>query len=123
MFCSCKSGRNTYADDVVVTPFLELEPLINWQLALAPEAKEDKSISDVHVLLALRLPESEEDNLKPHIEGGVIFEYLSSNNCGLLNFLVVPKKHWATNMMESLVEKAVDILNQNARARGNLAGC
>lgn len=77
---------------------------------------------DLHVLLALKLPNSE-DTKETMILGGLVFEYFGNNNCGLLTYLAVRPDQIGKGVGRSLFEKSVQILDQNARMRGSLAGC
>lgn len=81
---------------------------------------------DLHLLLALTYPEETASaaNPKPQICGGVVFEYYPETNCGLLTYLLVSgSADRAERMAKALVQRAVEILDQNARTRGHLAGC
>ncbi|EGC34343.1 hypothetical protein DICPUDRAFT_98253 [Dictyostelium purpureum] len=98
----------------------ELEPLENWIQAFSSEIRDDPNISDLHILLALRWSDS---STQPIIEGVIIFEYFSANNCGLLTYLIVQKTFKGKGLDRILVESAIEILNQNAKSQGFLPGC
>eukprot|EP01132_Coremiostelium_polycephalum_P009208 gene9208-11284_t len=98
----------------------ELEPLENWKVSFSSEVREDPNISDLHILLALRWPDNSNT---PIIEGVIIFEYFSANNCGLLTYLIVQKTIKGKGLDRVLVESAIEILNQNAKSQGFLPGC
>ncbi|KAN0018258.1 hypothetical protein ACTFIU_010872 [Dictyostelium citrinum] len=98
----------------------ELEPLDNWLQAFTSENRDDPNISDLHILLALRWSDN---SSQPIIEGVIIFEYFSANNCGLLTYLIVQKTFKGKGLDRILVETAIEILNQNAKSQGFLPGC
>ncbi|KAF2068992.1 hypothetical protein CYY_009691 [Polysphondylium violaceum] len=98
----------------------ELEPLENWKQSLSSECRDDPNISDLHILLALRWVDNSN---QPIIEGVIIFEYFSANNCGLLTYLIVQKTFKGKGLDRILVESAIDILDQNAKSQGFLPGC
>jgi ribosomal protein S18 acetylase RimI-like enzyme len=60
---------------------------------------------------------------QPVIEGGIVFEHYSANNCGLLTYLVVHKNYRGLGLDRVLVESALEILDMNAKAKGYLPGC
>eukprot|EP01113_Clastostelium_recurvatum_P024616 TRINITY_DN2938_c0_g1_i1.p1 TRINITY_DN2938_c0_g1~~TRINITY_DN2938_c0_g1_i1.p1 ORF type:complete len:1669 (+),score=425.84 TRINITY_DN2938_c0_g1_i1:1354-6360(+) len=105
----------------------ELEPYETLLQALSDESREDPDISDLHVVLALRWPSDNismlATNKGPIIEGGIIFEYFPSNNCGLLTYLTVHKNFKGQGLDKALVETALEVLNQNAKVAGYLPGC
>lgn len=57
------------------------------------------------------------------LEGGVVFNYYAGTNCGLINYIVIPPANKTTDLDTVLMDKAVEILDENASAKGNLAGC
>ncbi|EFA76800.1 histidine kinase [Heterostelium album PN500] len=73
---------------------------------------------DFHLLVSLRYLD-DDITQQPMICGGLVFEYHSDVNCGLLSYILVGDEH----MARSLIQRAVDILDRNAVERGNLAGC
>lgn len=101
----------------------DLEPLDLWLQSLNTESKQDTTIYDLHVLVAIKITKSENKETQPAIEGGIVFEYHTENNCGLLSYVVVPRRNRNTNMANALVQLAVEGLDRNAKYRGNLAGC
>lgn len=94
-------------------------------MALSPEGRENAFIPDVHILLAVRWPQQEYRTVqqKPVIDGACVFEYHPENNCGLLTTLLQQRKNRVDGLDVLLVETTLEILNQNAKERGNLAGC
>lgn len=103
---------------------IDSEFLANLKRALSPEGRENSFIPDVHILLAVRWPQEYKTMLqKPVIDGGCVFEYHPENNCGLLTTLLQQRKNRVDGLDQLLVETTLEILNQNAKERGNLAGC
>ena len=69
------------------------------------ETVRDDSTESLHVLLALKYSEDEEENAKPMIAGGLAFEYYPSNNCGLLTYLITPVGERGGRMARALIEQ------------------
>lgn len=98
---------------IVVSPpprLTELDSLDMWINLLTPSQKKgSKSDADntesLHVLLALKYSEDEEENAKPMIAGGLAFEYYPSNNCGLLTYLITPSGERGGRMARALIEQ------------------
>ncbi|EGC29065.1 hypothetical protein DICPUDRAFT_5127, partial [Dictyostelium purpureum] len=119
----------------------ELEPLDVWfkMLPTSSEQQQQKEQKqkqqdtqllidneDFHLLVALRYHEDEDTSKQePIICGGLAFEYHKETNCGLLTYFLVGDgpNNRSENMARALIQRAVDILEQNAIDCGNLAGC
>eukprot|EP01133_Synstelium_polycarpum_P004220 gene4220-4916_t len=101
----------------------ELEPLESW-LSMLPGSQKSGATEDFHLLVALRYPDDNVGQV-PIICGGLVFEYHSAVNCGLLTYLLVGggPNNRAERMARALIQRAVDVLDQNAVERGHLAGC
>jgi hypothetical protein len=69
----------------------EREPLSKWLQLLSDDSRDDPSIEDFHVLLALQYPYKTGSKISPTILGGVQFVFYTSNSSGLLTYLSVPK--------------------------------
>jgi len=83
-----------------------------------------------HVLVALKWPFNYKPNSSstgPIIAGGIVFEYHIDQNCGLITYFLVssadPSSQDTQDLENSLLHSALDILDYNAKRRGNLAGC
>eukprot|EP01132_Coremiostelium_polycephalum_P011114 gene11114-13598_t len=108
----------------------ELESLENW-LNMLPNGASDRSAStristeDFHLLVALRYPDDDQPESSPIICGGLAFEYHRQVNCGLLTYFLVGggPNNRSERMARALIQRAVDILDQNAIDCGHLAGC
>ena len=68
---------------------------------------------------------SRADNSGPKVIAGVTLLYFPSTNCGLLRYLVAHRDSLerVESLARSLVDRAVDILEQDAVRRGHLTGC
>ncbi|EGG17766.1 hypothetical protein DFA_08765 [Cavenderia fasciculata] len=117
----------------------ELEPLESWLNMLENNGAMGQTLrgqqqqqqhgghlhrNNFHLLVALRYPE-DDINQQPLICGGLVFEYHGAVNCGLLTYVLVgggPKQR-AERMGRALIQRAVDILEQDAVENGHLAGC
>jgi len=116
-----------------------LEPLENWNRALSDEGRSNANICDLHVLLAFDLNDEEELNgFKPDLDlssepipsqaeslvGGLVFEYYPATNCTLVTYIVVQgTKSYRTKLAVSLLQRAVKIVDNNAKSAGHIAGC
>lgn len=105
----------------------ELEPLDLWLKLLSPSWRESTeadndiktlSVPEIHVILAIKF-----EGEVPFIGGGIVAEYYSTTNCGILTYLVVHKRTRGQGLASKLVSRAVDALDKNAKKRGKLAGC
>lgn len=106
----------------------ELDSLETWLSLLSPKHKAQSSAnidddSVFHLLLALKYSEDEEENSKPIIAGGLALEYFSGNNCGFLNYLLAPIGASGERMARALIDRAITDLDNDAKTRGQLAGC
>ncbi|GAM17997.1 hypothetical protein SAMD00019534_011720 [Acytostelium subglobosum LB1] len=102
----------------------EISSLRNVLLAMSPEGNDSDFLPDVHVLIAVRWPpETKSMPTHPIIDGLCVFEYHAELNCAVLTHLILQKKNRVEGLDQLLVESSVDILDANARERGNLAGC
>ncbi|KAF2072207.1 hypothetical protein CYY_006473 [Polysphondylium violaceum] len=103
---------------------VDLEPLENWFNMLSGQQKKN-STEDFHLLVALRYPENDDSIQEPTICGGISFEYHKTTNCGLITYVLVGggPNNRAERMSRALIQRAVDILEQNAIEFGHLAGC
>lgn len=55
--------------------------------------------------------------------GGLTFKYFTVTNCGLMIRALVKNVEQREALTKALVERAVDMLDQNAVSRGHLVGC
>ena len=90
----------------------------NWIRALEISTKVDPDLLDLHVLLAVKWPGSDNESQGAVIDGGCVFEYYEDINCGLLSYLVVRPRKNSEALLSILVEQVIDILNENARSAG-----
>lgn len=93
----------------------ELESVEDWLKMLSPEGASKK---DFHVLVALKYTGD-----TPTVLAGLTFKYLVSTNCGFLTYLIMKWQDSKEAVARALVLRAVDILDQDAIARGHLGGC
>jgi hypothetical protein len=101
------------------------EPLSKWLQLLSDENRENPSIEDFHVILALmssRPAVRAGPGGAPSILGGVTFSFSTSISCGLMTYLSVPKQS-AELMVRNLIDEATVAVNENAVLRGHIAGC
>lgn len=110
----------------------ELDSLETWLSLLSPKHKSQNTLNNsnpddddsvFHLLLALKYSDDEEENSKPIIAGGLAHEYFVGNNCGLLNYLLVPIGASGERMARALIDRAITDLDNDAKTRGQLAGC
>lgn len=101
------------------------EPLSTWLNLLSVENRDDPSIEDFHVLVALQHPTSSTTKTpSSNILGGLMFTYYTTNSCGLLSYISVPSNVGSDELMaRNLIEEATVNLNENATLRGHIAGC
>lgn len=103
----------------------EREPLSKWLQLLSDESRENPSVEDFHVILALmtaRQSGRSGPGGVPSILGGVVFNFSTTISCGLLTYLSVPKQSNEL-MVRNLIEEATVAVNENAVLRGHIAGC
>ena len=55
--------------------------------------------------------------------GGLTFKYFTLTNCGLMIRTLVKNVEKREEVTKALVDRAVDVLDQNAVSRGHLVGC
>lgn len=106
----------------------ELDSLETWLSLLSPKHKAQSSANSdddsvFHLLLALKYSDDEEENSKPIIAGGLALEYFANNNCGFLNYLLAPMGASGERMARALIDRAITELDNDAKSRGQLAGC
>lgn len=127
---------------MLITRVAELDPLETWITMLSPRTQliqrrapqaEAGSVETLHVLVALKYSEDEEENTKPMIgerarslyislclmhqffyyerltvvAGGLAFEYYPSNNCGLLTYLLTPPGERGSRMARALIDQVL----------------
>lgn len=105
----------------------ELDSLETWLGLLSPKHKVNNANTEedsvFHLLLALKYSDDEEENSKPIIAGGLALEYFTGNNCGFLNYLLAPFGASGERMARALIDRAITDLDNDAKTRGQLAGC
>lgn len=97
-------------------------PLTTWFQLLSDENRDDPSVEDFHVLLAIQIPTV--PKAPTTILGGFTFTYYISINCGLLSFISFPVGvENDESLGRNLLQEVTANLNKNAIYRGNIAGC
>lgn len=119
----------------------ELEPLENFLVALKAGSEHPFEM-DIVIVLDGELPEllnsppaaaewkgsspvglTKGDFKPPAIVGGIITEYYTEPNCGLITYLLVNKNFRGSGVAGFLINYSREVLDQNAKARGHLSGC
>eukprot|EP01100_Stratorugosa_tubuloviscum_P002031 TRINITY_DN1465_c0_g1_i6.p1 TRINITY_DN1465_c0_g1~~TRINITY_DN1465_c0_g1_i6.p1 ORF type:complete len:817 (+),score=178.59 TRINITY_DN1465_c0_g1_i6:161-2611(+) len=115
----------------------ELEPIENWKQALKAD-----DYRDLHVILALNFEETDHveslinlsnssDEIKKNlptevimnIVGGLVYEYYEKTNCAMISYMLVDQNQPQKKLLElDLLQQALVFLEQNAIAKGNIAG-
>eukprot|EP00013_Stygamoeba_regulata_P012961 CAMPEP_0177680200 /NCGR_PEP_ID=MMETSP0447-20121125/30039_1 /TAXON_ID=0 /ORGANISM="Stygamoeba regulata, Strain BSH-02190019" /LENGTH=699 /DNA_ID=CAMNT_0019189501 /DNA_START=126 /DNA_END=2225 /DNA_ORIENTATION=- len=113
----------------------ELEPLENFLVSLKRPSQDSDLDFDVLLLLdaPMRSPVSVTDeegpvyvtstSELPTILGGCVFEYYPRVNVGLISYIAIHEAARGKGFSTQLFQQSAHRLDQNARDRGNLAGC
>jgi GNAT superfamily N-acetyltransferase len=97
----------------------ELEPIDTWQRRLT----RNRTGAHFHVLVAMKPTLEGSGSETATLLGGLAFEYLEGTNCGFITHVLIKDKPHREMVAKSLMERAVEILDQDAVVRGSLAGC
>lgn len=97
----------------------ELEPIDTWARRLT----RSRSGGFFHVLIAQKPTLEVSETNSGELLGGLAFEYLEGTNCGFITHLIIRDLPNREMVAKSLMERAVEILDQDAVTRGSLAGC